>query len=110
MALLYLLNCERALLRLRSELDVAVAENKFSRPIIKDAEARQLPYLQAVIKESFRISRHSALRASLPAATSLRAAISHPARRLGLISVAYCMIKRCVVMMRTSSGLRGGSR
>lgn len=41
--------------RLLVEADTAVAEGRISRPIIKDSEARQLPYLQACIKEGLRI-------------------------------------------------------
>lgn len=41
--------------RLLAELNAAIANGKISRPIIKDAEARQLPYLQACIKEGLRI-------------------------------------------------------
>lgn len=41
--------------RLLSEADAAIAAGRISRPIIKDSEARQLPYLQACIKEGLRI-------------------------------------------------------
>lgn len=40
--------------RLQAEIDGAIASGKISSPI-KDSEARQLPYLQAVIKEGLRI-------------------------------------------------------
>lgn len=41
--------------RLLAEARAAIEAGKISRPIIKDAEARQLPYLQACIKEGLRI-------------------------------------------------------
>ncbi|KAK3071492.1 hypothetical protein LTR53_008537 [Teratosphaeriaceae sp. CCFEE 6253] len=41
--------------RLLAEARAAIAAGKISRPIIQDAEARQLPYLQACIKEGLRI-------------------------------------------------------
>jgi len=40
--------------KLRSEIDTAIARQKISSPI-RDAEAKQLPYLQACIKEGLRI-------------------------------------------------------
>jgi cytochrome P450 len=40
--------------KLQSEIDAAIEAGKVSSPI-KDSEARQLPYLQAVIKEGLRI-------------------------------------------------------
>jgi cytochrome P450 len=40
--------------KLRSEIDNGIATGRISQPI-KDAEARALPYLQAVIKEALRI-------------------------------------------------------
>jgi cytochrome P450 len=41
-------------LALRSEIDAGIASGKISSPI-KDAEARNLPYLQAIIREGLRI-------------------------------------------------------
>ena len=41
--------------RLLAEVEAAIAAGKISRPIIKDSEARQLPYLQACIKEGLRV-------------------------------------------------------
>lgn len=41
--------------RLLAELNAGIAAGKVSRPVIKDSEARQLPYLQACIKEGLRI-------------------------------------------------------
>ena len=41
--------------RLLAEVTAAIAAGKVTRPVIKDAEARQLPYLQACIKEGLRI-------------------------------------------------------
>ena len=40
--------------KLQAEIDEAIAAGKISSPI-KDSEARELPYLQAVIKEGLRI-------------------------------------------------------
>lgn len=41
--------------RLLGEVRAAIAQGRVSRPIIKDSEARQLPYLQACIKEGLRM-------------------------------------------------------
>ncbi|KAK0248246.1 hypothetical protein LTR91_017356 [Friedmanniomyces endolithicus] len=41
--------------RLLAEARAGIEQGKISRPIIQDAEARQLPYLQACIKEGLRI-------------------------------------------------------
>lgn len=41
--------------RLLGEANAAISAGKISRPIIKDSEARQLPYLQACIKEGLRM-------------------------------------------------------
>lgn len=41
--------------RLLSEAKAGIAAGKISRPIIKDSEARQWPYLQACIKEGLRM-------------------------------------------------------
>lgn len=43
------------LARLLAEFEDAVASGKVTRPVIKDSEARQLPYLQACIKEGLRV-------------------------------------------------------
>ncbi|KAM0811468.1 putative Pisatin demethylase [Seiridium cardinale] len=51
MALLYILSNPRVYSILMSELDAAPV----TRPIIRDVEARQMPYFQAVIRESLRI-------------------------------------------------------
>jgi len=40
---------------LQAEIDAAIANRKISSPVVSDAEARTLPYLQAVIKEGLRI-------------------------------------------------------
>lgn len=45
----------RVLARLLREIEAAIAAGKISRPVIRDAEARQLPYLQACIKEGLRM-------------------------------------------------------
>ena len=41
--------------KLQQEIDLAVKENRISKTTITNAEAKQLPYLQAVIKEGLRI-------------------------------------------------------
>ena len=41
--------------RLLAEANKAIAEGRITRPVIKDAEARRLPYLQACIKEGLRM-------------------------------------------------------
>lgn len=53
MALLYILSNQRVYTKLMAELDDAATTT--TRPIIRDAEARRLPYFQAVIRESLRI-------------------------------------------------------
>ena len=40
--------------RLRDEMDAAVSTGKISRPVIQASEAKQLPYLQACIREGLR--------------------------------------------------------
>jgi cytochrome P450 len=52
---LRLLTSPRALSKLRAEIDAAVADGRTSTPI-QQSEAKQLPYLQAVIKEGLRIN------------------------------------------------------
>ncbi len=42
--------------RLQAEIDEAARNGKISSPVIQDAEAKQLPYLQAVILEGLRTS------------------------------------------------------
>ncbi|TEA13612.1 Cytochrome P450 monooxygenase lolP1 [Colletotrichum sidae] len=54
MILLSLLSNPRAYSSLRAEIDAAAAANRISRPV-RDAEARTLPYLQAVIREGLRL-------------------------------------------------------
>lgn len=53
MTLLCLLTTPKSYLALQSELDAAAAAGKLSSPP-RDAEARALPYLQAVIREALR--------------------------------------------------------
>jgi cytochrome P450 len=40
---------------LRAEIDSFIASGRISSPVIRDAEAREMPYLQACIKEGLRI-------------------------------------------------------
>jgi cytochrome P450 len=53
--MLRLLTSPRVLAKLRAEIDSAVASGRASTPI-KQSESKQLPYLQAVIKEGLRIN------------------------------------------------------
>jgi cytochrome P450 len=53
--MLYIISSPRVYTTLQAEIDSAIANNKISNPIVSDAEARALPYLQAVIKEGLRI-------------------------------------------------------
>ncbi|KAI1880054.1 hypothetical protein JX265_001675 [Neoarthrinium moseri] len=55
MALVYILSKPTVYNKLLTELDEARNSGQVTRPIIRDAEARRLPYLQAVIRESLRI-------------------------------------------------------
>lgn len=52
--MLYIITSPRVYNTLQNEIDTAVANHKISA-IVTDAEARTLPYLQAVIKEGLRI-------------------------------------------------------
>ena len=54
LVMLNLLSNPGAYRRLQAEIDKGIAAGKISSPI-KDSEARQMPYLQAVIKEGLRI-------------------------------------------------------
>ncbi|KAF2132268.1 cytochrome P450 [Dothidotthia symphoricarpi CBS 119687] len=53
--LLRLLTTPRICTKLRKEMDTAIAEGKISSPIT-NAEARKLPYLQAVVREGLRMN------------------------------------------------------
>ncbi|MCJ1438592.1 hypothetical protein MMC27_007982 [Xylographa pallens] len=52
--LLHLITNARVLQRLRAEMDAAISSGKISRPVIQASEAKQLPYLQACIREGLR--------------------------------------------------------
>lgn len=52
---LFLLTSPIAYSRLRAEIDDAHRENRIHRPVISDAEANALPYLQACVKEGLRM-------------------------------------------------------
>lgn len=54
MAMLYVLSTPRVFNRLLSEITTATDEGRASTPI-RDAEAKRMPYLQAVIREGMRI-------------------------------------------------------
>ncbi|KAH8884137.1 cytochrome P450 CYP570A1 [Thozetella sp. PMI_491] len=55
MTLLYLMTNPDAYSKLRAEIDMAISDGKIKSSPITDAEAKQLPYLQAVIREGLRI-------------------------------------------------------
>lgn len=52
---LFLLTHPPVYIRLQSELDTAFAQGKISPPIIRESEARALPYLEAVVRECLRL-------------------------------------------------------
>ncbi|KAF2834894.1 cytochrome P450 [Patellaria atrata CBS 101060] len=52
--LLHVLTSPEILSKLRAEIDEGICEGRISSPI-RDSEARQLPYLQACIKEALRL-------------------------------------------------------
>lgn len=54
MTMLCLLNTPASLNGLRREIDAAISQGRISSPIT-DVEARELPYLQAVMKEGIRM-------------------------------------------------------
>ncbi|KXJ89626.1 pisatin demethylase [Microdochium bolleyi] len=54
MAILYVLSSPTVYNTLMAELTAARESGNISRPVIRDAEARRLPYLQAVIRETIR--------------------------------------------------------
>lgn len=55
MTFLLLLTNPRVYSKLQAEVDKAIADGKVTFPVIQNAEALQLPYLQAVIKEGLRL-------------------------------------------------------
>ena len=55
MTLYYITTNPAVQARLLAEVDDAIAAGSISRPVVKDQEARQLPYLQACIKEGLRM-------------------------------------------------------
>jgi cytochrome P450 len=54
--LLYIISHPRVYAKLQAEIDEAVKSGAGGSGIVTDAEARQLPYLGAVIRESLRVS------------------------------------------------------
>ncbi|CAK7203654.1 hypothetical protein SEUCBS139899_006392 [Sporothrix eucalyptigena] len=54
--MLYLMSSPASYRRLADEIRTAASEGRISSPVVTDAEARELPYLQAVIKEGLRIN------------------------------------------------------
>jgi cytochrome P450 len=53
--MLYIITSPHVYSTLQAEIDRAILESKISSPVVTDNEARELPYLQAVVKEGFRI-------------------------------------------------------
>jgi cytochrome P450 len=53
--MLYLVSNPPVYLKLQKEIDAAVASGIASGTVVSDAAARELPYLQAVLREGFRI-------------------------------------------------------
>ncbi len=54
--MLYLMSSPQSYRRLVEEVRAADAQGRISSPVVTDAEARTLPYLQAVIREGLRIN------------------------------------------------------
>lgn len=79
MAMLYILSAPRVYNRLLSEIETAVDEGKASTPI-RDAEAKRMPYTQAVIREGMRIfaSQTPLLNKSVPATGDILAGFDLP--------------------------------
>ena len=53
--MLYVMTSPQVYITLQSEIDNAIRNGKISSPIVRDIEARALPYLQAVILEGLRM-------------------------------------------------------
>ncbi|KAK7946821.1 uncharacterized protein PG986_011142 [Apiospora aurea] len=53
--MLYILSCPRVYQKLKAEIRAAIREGRASSPVITVAEAKQLPYLQAVLYEGLRM-------------------------------------------------------
>ncbi|KAK8877454.1 hypothetical protein PGQ11_002400 [Apiospora arundinis] len=53
--MLYIMSCPRVYQKLKAEIRAAIREGRVSSPVITVAEAKQLPYLQAVIYEGLRM-------------------------------------------------------
>jgi cytochrome P450 len=53
--LYYVAATPKVYIKFQAEIDEAIRNGTISRPIIQDREARQLPYLQACIKEGLRV-------------------------------------------------------
>jgi cytochrome P450 len=45
----------KSYIRLQTEIDEAMEGGKLTRPVVTEAEAKKLPYLQAVIKEGMQV-------------------------------------------------------
>ncbi|OCT52372.1 pisatin demethylase [Cladophialophora carrionii] len=55
MTLLFILTNPAVYVKLRTEIDAAVADGQITFPVVKYSEAQRLPYLQACIKEGLRV-------------------------------------------------------
>ncbi|KIW68377.1 hypothetical protein PV04_04330 [Phialophora macrospora] len=55
MTLLFILTNPAVYIKLRTEIDSAIADGQISFPVVKHSEAQALPYLQACIKEGLRM-------------------------------------------------------
>ena len=53
--MLYVMTSPQVYTTLQTEIDNAIRDSKISSPIVRDTEARTLPYLQAVILEGLRM-------------------------------------------------------
>ncbi|KAK7973069.1 pisatin demethylase [Apiospora saccharicola] len=51
----YIMSCPRVYQKLKAEIRAAIREGRASSPVISVAEAKQLPYLQAVLYEGLRM-------------------------------------------------------
>lgn len=92
MAILYTLSTPRVYNRLLNEIEMAIEKGYASTPI-KEAEAKKLPYLQAVIREGMRIfaSQTPLLNKTVPDGGDTVAGFPLPAgTQVGMDGVSIC--------------------